>query len=369
MGRVRVVDADSHVEEPLEAWEHLDPRYEARKPFPLTAENRPFLCNLNAFWYIDGRVYPKPVGQGATVYGTPLTQARAARKAFSLGSQGLTDVQARLADMDKAGVDVQVIFPTVFLEPLTEDAAFEAALMASYNTWMAEVCKQRPDRLKWAAVMPLRTMPRAIEELRRARELGAVAAALYGTVGEALLDLPDLDPFYAEAEQLGLPLCVHTGWSHPGITRSFTSLYGSLVAGFTLPVLMGFFALLGGGVLDRFPRLRLAFLEAGVEWVPYVVQRMDHYFHSERANGRPIPRRTASEYLRECEIYFTCEAEERHLPQALAFVGEGRVMISADMPHAEARGGAVGEIQERTDLSERQKALILGENASRFYRI
>ncbi|MBI3077472.1 MAG: amidohydrolase family protein [Deltaproteobacteria bacterium] len=364
-----VVDADSHVEEPAEAWEHLDKEYQARKPFALTAENRPFLTNLNAFWYIDGAVHPKPVGQGTTVFGTPITQAHAQRKSFSLGSQTLLDVDARLKDMDAAGVDIQVIFPTVFLEPLTDDVHFEAALMRSYNTWMAGVCRQRPDRLKWAAVMPLRDVPAAVEELGRAKALGAVAAGIYGTVGEMPLHHRDLDPFYAEAERLQLPVCVHTGWSHPGIRRTIDSIYGAHALSFTLPVMLGFFSFLGGGVLDRFPRLKVGFLEAGSDWVPYLVQRMDHYFHSNGALGRPVPGRSASAYLRECQIFFTCEAEEKLLPQVLEFVGEDRIMISADLPHAEARESAVFELTERTDLSESQKQKLLTDNALRFYAL
>jgi hypothetical protein len=62
MAEFRVIDADSHVEEPAEAWGYLDPKYEARRPFPITGENRPFLHNMNSFWYIDGSVYPKVAG-------------------------------------------------------------------------------------------------------------------------------------------------------------------------------------------------------------------------------------------------------------------------------------------------------------------
>ncbi|MBI3079490.1 MAG: amidohydrolase family protein [Deltaproteobacteria bacterium] len=362
-----VVDADSHVEEPEEAWAYLDKKYEARRPFPLTGENRPILYNLNAFWYIDGQVFPKPIGKGTTVFGTPLTQAVARMKSWSLGSQGLTDVEGRVRDLDDAGIDIQVIFPTVFLQPLTDDVEFEAALMRSYNTWMGKACARRPDRLKWTAVLPLRNVPRAVEEVRRARDLGAVGAAVYGTVGEAMLSEREFDPVWAEAERLQLPVCVHTGWSHPGIMRSGEGPYCAHALTFTLPVLMGYFAFLGGGVLDRFPGLRLAFLEAGLDWVPYMTERMDHYFHAQKINGRPVPGRPASEYLRDCQIYFTCEGEEHLLPQAIEFVGADRVMVSADWPHLEGRENSITEILERGDLSEAIKRKIVGENAVKFY--
>ena len=161
MGEFRVIDADSHVEEPEEAWSFLDPKYEAR---------RPFLHHMNSFWYIDGSVYPKVTGQGVTIYATPVTMARAKLKPFSLDSQTLLEPAARLKDMEAGGVDVQVIFPTIFLEPLSEDPRFEAALMKSYNQWMASACRKHPNRLKWAAVLPMRTA------IRRGGSSGRTAA-------------------------------------------------------------------------------------------------------------------------------------------------------------------------------------------------
>ena len=84
-----VVDADSHVEEPVEAWAALDPAYADRRPYPITGENRPNLFGMNSFWYIDGRVFPHPVGRGVTIYATPVTMERAKIKPFSIESQTL----------------------------------------------------------------------------------------------------------------------------------------------------------------------------------------------------------------------------------------------------------------------------------------
>ena len=370
MAQVGIVDADSHVEECEEYWRYLDPQFAARCPFPIVGENRPEFAGMNAFWYVDGQTFPRPTGRGVTIYSTPLQQERARKKPFSLGSQSLTAPAERLRDLDAGGIDVQVNFPTLFLDTLTEDVAFEAALMASYNSFIAQACAQTPERLKWAAVLPLRDPAAAVAEARRACELGAICAATTaGTLGDLGLDQAGLDPLWAELERSGLPFCVHCGWCNDGVRKPFNTSYGAHVLGFTVPVLMAFYAFVGGGILDRFPRLKLGFLEAGCEWVPYLVQRMDHYFGSESRSGRPVPERPASAYLRDCAIYFTTEAEERHLPQVLEFVGQDRIMISADMPHGEAREASVAEIRERTDLSETQKRQILGEAAATFYGI
>jgi hypothetical protein len=369
MARLPIIDADSHVEECEATWSYLEPKYRDRRPIHLNLSGTPGLPRNDSYWLIDGRIHARPGMPGSTQSGSPVSSTLARGKSFTLGSQTLDDVPQRLRDIDKFGIDISVLFPTAVLTHLTPDPDFEAALMRSYNTWMAGVCKQRPERLKFAAVMPLRSVPEAVAEVKRAKDLGAVGAAVYGTIDQRMLHHRDLDPFWAAAERLEMPICVHTGWSHPGLKWSIDSVFGAHTISFTLPVMMGFFSFLGGGILDRFPRLRVAFLEAGADWVPYLVQRLDHYFASERLAGWWTPERSASEYLRDCQIYFTCEAEERLLPQVLEFAGEDRIMMSADMPHAEARENAVSEIEKRTDLTREQKARILGKNAITFYSL
>ena len=368
MGKSLVIDADSHVEEVRETWDYLEEQYQRRKPLAVVTENRPELADHNAFWLIDGVAHPQYLGRGTTVFATPLDMVYAARKPFSLGSQGMTDPAARLRDMDKEGVDIQVIYPTVFLEPLTDDPGFEAALMRSYNTWMAKACAHNPKRLQWAAVMPMQNVPAAVEEAQRAKELGAVSLAIFGTVRDRMLHDISFDPFFTEAERLEMAVGVHTGWSHPGLRQSVGSNYGAHVLSFTLPVMMGFFSILGY-VLDRHPHLKVGFLEAGVDWLPYMIQRMDHYYHAEKRSGWPVPERNASGYLKDCQIYFTCEAEEKILPEVIRWIGEERIMMEADMPHGEGRETSVQEIQERKDLSDSVKKKILGLNAKAFYNL
>ncbi len=370
MQNYTVIDADSHVEEVEEIWDSLDPEFQLRRPFPITVEKNIEHSNLNAFWYIDGGVVPKLVGSGAMVIATPLTSALARAKPFSLGSQGLTDVKARLKDMDAFGVDVQVIFPTLFLGSVTDDVAFEAALMRAYNTYLSKACAEAPTRLKWAGLVPLRSPAEAAKEVRRCKELGAVAIATLGTAGETLLHHKSLYPVYQEMEKYDLPLCVHVGWSHPGLNKSCENIYISRIS-FTLPVLAAFWSILGGKLLDEFPKLRVAFLEAGSEWLPYWVGRMDHYYHSDTDNARGgyMPKKRPSEYLKEGRIFFTCEAEEALLPQVLELLGEDHMMASADMPHSEARDRCMDIVRDRSDLSDTAKRKILGENAARFYNL
>jgi predicted TIM-barrel fold metal-dependent hydrolase len=363
------IDSDAHVEECEETWNHLDGDYRARRPLPVTLPSAPARGNLNSFWLIDGKTVPQPVGRGASVFATPATCEMGQLKSFSRGSQELTDVKARLRDLDKGGIDVQVIFPTVFLVPLTDDPRFEAALARSYNSWMAEVCRQAPDRLKWNAVMPIRAVDEAVKEVWRARELGAAGLVIYGTVGDRLLSDIGLDPFYSAVSDSGLPLCVHLGWSFPGLNQACDNIYASQVISSCMPILLAFFAVVVG-VLDRFPTLRVGFFEGGSQWVPYMVDLMDHYYEADRRNGwGTLPKKVPSQYLKDGNLYIACEAEDRILPTVLSMWGEDRVMLSSDMPHAELRENAKEEMLRRTDLGEATKRKILVENARAFYGI
>lgn len=363
-----VVDADSHVEEVEETWASLEPPYNARPPLVVDKRGAPGLSIQDAFWLIDGKIVPRMQGRGTTIFGTPVVSTLGQLKPFSRASQTLTPPRARVEDLDRAGIDVQVIFPTIFLEPLSDDPLFQSALIRSYNTWMAATCAQHPDRLKWGAVMPLHRPEDAVAELRRTRELGAVCAVTYGTVGQAMLHYPEFDPFWAEAERLGVPVAIHTGWSHPGLTASGDQVFTSQLIGFTLPVLMAFYSFLGGGILERHPGLRVCFMEAGADWLPYFIQRMDQYYSVDARMGWAVlAKEPPSAYLKRGNVYFTCEGDEALLPTVLEWLGEDFMLASADMPHMEARENSLVEIAERADLSERQKDKILTENPRRFF--
>jgi predicted TIM-barrel fold metal-dependent hydrolase len=329
--------------------------------------NRPILANLNAFWWVDGQIFPKITGTGHTVYGTPPESYHATHKKFTIGSQTLADPTERLKDMDAAGVDIQVNFPTIFLEPLTDDVEFEAALMRSYNTWISSACKAAPDRLKWGAVMPLRNVPAAVDELKRAGYGRGDSHHLRHGRRKAPRPARIRTVLCGSAAAQLSGQCAY-GLSHPGLKASGTTIMAAHAVTFTFPLLLGFYGVIGGGVLDRFPRLRISFLEAGADWIPYLLQRMDHYFHSEKAINRPgLPQRQPSDYFKDCEIYFTCEGDERLLPEVLKWIGDDKMMISGDMPHAEARDNSITESKEKSDLTAAQKKKILGENAKRLF--
>lgn len=369
MERLPVIDADSHVEECEETWSYLEPKYRDRRPVHVNLSGTPGLPRQDSYWLIDGRIHARPGMPGSTQSGSPVSSTLAKSKPFTAESQTLEDVPQRLRDMDKFGIDISVLFPTAVLTHLTPDPDFEAALMRSYNIWIASCCGKAPNRLKWGALVPFRNVFEAVAEIRRAKNLGATAVFTLGTAADKLLHHPSFDPIYSALVEHDLPLCIHVGWSHPGLLESCNDVYESFMISFTLPLLMGFFSMTGGGVLERFPGLRVAFLEAGGDWLPYMVDRMARYYEVARYNWRPVPPRHARDYLRDGNVYLSVEGDDRLLPTVIGIIGEDQVIASADMPHPESRENCMAEIAAREDISQTVKEKILTHNPARLFGI
>ncbi len=367
------IDADSHVYEVEETFAYLPRKFRHRRPLPVTIprDDAPYMGVDNSFWLVDGKTIQWTWGPGTVQIGCPLTSVHANMKEFSVGNQSLMDVPARIRDLDRAGVDVQVIYTTLLIAPLTDDDEFQTALDVSYNRWIEERCGEAPDRLKWTAVIPMRDPKAAVKEIHRVKNAGAVGLVCLGSVGDRMLHRKEFDPIWAAAQETDLPVACHVGW--PGPLRMMCDDHSSsLNVSFTLPVLMGFYSFAGGGILDRFPRLRAVFLEAGCGWLPWYLERMDHYYPVCEffRDSFGLPRITsASPESYKDRIYVTCEADESLLPQTLAYLGENNVMVSEDMPHLEAREGSGEGLGSRGDISARQKARIMYDNPSRFYGV
>jgi predicted TIM-barrel fold metal-dependent hydrolase len=367
------IDADSHVYEVDETWNYLPKKFQSRKPLTITIPRKdaPYMGVDNSFWLIDGKAIQWTWGRGTVQVGCPLTSEHALRKAYGTGHQSLMDVPMRLKAMDNAGIDVQVIYPTLFLVPLTDDDDFETALTVSYNTWIAERCALSP-RLKWVAMLPMRQPEAAVKEIERCKKLGAVGAVTFGTVGDKMLHWPEFDRVWGAAADHDLPVAVHVGWSHPGLRNLCDDHGSSLNISFTLPLLIGMFSFIGGGILDRHPKLRSVFLEGGAGFIPWFYERCDHYHpvaHFFRSSFGLPPQPKESPEAYKDRVFATCEADEALLPQVIEYLGEDNVMAAEDMPHLEAREGGGAEIRGRDDITEVQKQKILVDNTARFYKL
>ena len=195
-----------------------------------------------------------------------------------------------------------------------------------------------------------------------------------GTAGDLTFDHPTLLPFFESLAQTNLPLAVHVGWSCPALNNIYSHIYPSGVIAFLVPVMMGLVALISGGVLDRFPDLRVTFLEAGCQWVHFVLERMDHRFrrtrnqlstfHSQTAPRHDLP---PMDYVRKGNLFFSTEADDVLLPHVIDLVGADNMVFGSDMPHGDREPFVVRKVKERKDISDSAKLKILESNPAQLY--
>jgi uncharacterized protein len=373
---MRVIDADGHVEENPVTFsdKYFDPAFRSQRPQVVPGSEEGL-----AYWMIDEQLFPRRVGRGCHNLGTPVSYQgkpvrHAQRKPDTVGSMELTNLRERLAIMDEEGISLQVLYSTLFLAyPLSCNPPYVTAMCDAYNRWLGDVLSGQ-DRLKWVGVVNLDDIPASVRQVHEAKKLGAVGMMILGTAGDRLLDDASLLPFYEAVAESDLPLAVHVGWSCPSINNLYSHIYPSGVIPFTMPVLMGLVSMMSGGIFDRFPNLRVVYLEAGCLWVHFILERLHHRFQHSGKNlvnvvsrTAPIQKLAPMDYVMKGNLYFSAEIEDALLPQVLELVGDGQIMFGSDMPHGDRERFAARMLQERTDISESAKTKILESNPMRFY--
>jgi predicted TIM-barrel fold metal-dependent hydrolase len=287
-----------------------------------------------------------------------------------------TDVPAArwLEFLDELGVRLSVLYPTAGLaHGLIQDPNWACAVARAYNNWVAERYTRESPRLKAVALLPVQMPEEAAKELKRAKEIGLVAGLLPAvTVLHKGYGHKDFDPIYREAERLDVPLAVH-GAPSRGMGFDF---FDKFIQVHTLEhpfaILIQFTHMIYEGVFERFPKLRVAFLEAGSGWLPYMMDRLDYEYGTRGASSFRQIKKKPSDYVKECPVYVTCEPEETSLAYVAKVIGDDRLMFPSDYPHERVYGEFLKDIPEllaRPELSDHTKQKILYDNAKEFYRI
>jgi uncharacterized protein len=371
----KLFDADAHTMMSPRMWETLPNEYRARRPRPTRVHDASDLGRWTNGWLIEGQIIPHALGPGSQPGNEPARVleefgASSNSEAFPLSSFDLSDPAARLRSMDFMGVDHQMLYPTTLYARMSRDPGFEAALMRSYNRYVGRQCRSFPKRLKWAGLLPLRDARQGLEAIEEMATLGATTAVVYGTAGERLLCDPSFAPVWDELHRSGLPLCVHMGMSYPPFLEVCNGLLAAHGIGMSLPAMMAFVAIVGCGMLDRYPNLKVGFLEFGAEWILYMVPRLDHYLPIDRSQmpiKNDLSQKTIEEQAKSGRIFIAGEADDRMLRAEIDLLGEDQILYSSDLPHGEGRHDAAKEILARQDISDFQKRKILYGNAVKFF--
>ncbi|HEV8297082.1 MAG TPA: amidohydrolase family protein [Acidimicrobiales bacterium] len=347
----RIIDADGHVLEPDDVWAKY-----------LPAEHLAYAPR----WGLDNEGRPR------RIVGAQMQPAFPFPRYDLEPVAGAADPAARLRDMDACGMETAYVYPSAGLHfAAVERDVVVRLLCRAYNDWIRDFCSENPSRLRAAAVVPQVDPQAAVDEARRAvGELGLAAVMLRpNPIRGRTLDDPSFDPLWRTLEELDVPLVLHEATTQ-NVTEAGRDRYTNYMF---LHIIthphehqMAMLSLICGRVLERFPGLRVAFVESGCGWVPYWLERMEqHIDYWGHASAR-LELRPTEYFLRQC--FVSPFADERHLPQVIAALGDENLIYTSDYPYPYVGAEAItSALLDRTDLSERSLDRIAATNAMRLY--
>jgi len=336
------IDADAHVLETDRTWDYMLESEREFRPRVVATPNEK--DSGGESWLIDGRLHGKARNVGAD---TP--QA----------SREMADIEARIKHMDELQVDVQVLYPTVFLRPFTTKPEIELALSRSYNRWLVDIWKQGKERLRWVAVLPLLSMEKALAEAKWAKENGACGIFIRGLEGDRLLSDPYFYPLYEAASRLDMPVCVHSATGSFAVHDFFERESG--FNKFKLAVVGSFHSVLFDDIPQKFPKLKLGFIEVSAQWIPYALHDLARRFQ-RRKKG------LSKNILSESRIYVACQTDD-DLPYILQYSGPDNLVIGSDYGHADTASEleALRILKEKGEIGPNVIDKILDDNPRALY--
>jgi predicted TIM-barrel fold metal-dependent hydrolase len=376
--KMTTVDADGHVLEPRDTWQrYLEPNLRDRAiRIERDADGVEVLL-------VDGRSHLGLRGRLGALGGIGMDSGdlmTVGQRSYEDGCpHGGYDPNARLRVMDDERIDMVLLYPTIGIawEGLVRDPQLATAYCRAYNRWIVDFCSADRRRLVPIAHICLMDPEGAVAEVERARKDGC--AGVYLSPDPASrdgrqFDDPALAPFWQTVQELDMPVAFHV------VARTNTMLapwfgghdepVGNVVFGFAflaLDVMAAFTSMMTRGLFETHPRLRLAVLEAGSNWITAWLDRLDHKFEVMRpfSSLKLLP----SEYFkRQCVI--SAEPDESLTRAIVEHLGADYVVWASDYPHLDASFHVVDTLRERiAGLPHESQRKVLGANVLRFYGI
>ena len=357
-----IISADSHVQEPEEIYsERLPDRFRDRVPHVEVREGK-------RFFIVEGR---KPrrldVAEGRE------TQEDQERE-FRNDPSGGRDIERRLRDLERDGVDAEVIYPNdtlaVFQSP---DPEYQMAMARAYNGWISEWFGGHRDRFAPVGVLPVADIAEAVREVQRAAGLGLRALKVPIVANACPYHRPEYEPLWAAMEEAGLVLTFHSftndrdlypeDWGEEdgyGGALSFMAL--SMAEG-VQPVTY----MISSGALERHPNLKMAVVESGAGWLAWLLHVLDEQADKKHMWIRPRLALKPSEYFKRqgCVTF----SDDPMALRNIEFTGADCLMWGSDYPHDEGTFPHSREVIERTfaGLSPADRTKIVHDNAAKLY--
>ena len=366
-----VIDSDAHVVETERTWDFIPQSDIHLRPVIVTKTDNS--GNDIRYWEIDGKICGtarQPIGKREEwdpnrVAPDMLASAKNSGRKIETpdASKHMEDVGARLRHMDELGIDYQMLYPTIFLRKLAQTDETRVALCRGYNRWLAGIWTQSEGRLRWAAVLPLSVMDEAIKEMHWAAEHGANGVFMRGVEEEGVLQNPYFFPLYEEMSKLNLAVTVHIGNGNPAIESLLnTGPGGSPFSSMRMFSVAACHSWILAGIPQLFPDLRIAFVEAAAQWVPYVVNDLGRRFPGRKGHAAP------EDLLAENRVWVTCQTDD-DIGYLVRYAGEDNLLIGTDYGHTDQSSEieAMRIFKEQGSVEPRVVDKILDSNARAVY--
>ncbi len=286
--------------------------------------------------------------------------------------------------MEDVGIQRAVLYTTgglAYGKIINGDFAIASA--RAYNNWLHETYLKRSPRFQGLGLIPLQEPEEAVKELRRiVDELGFCGAMLASMGHKGHLGAKEYWPVYAEASRLGCCLAVHGG-AHEGLGMDYLTPYAPINSlGHPFSLMVAFAGVVFNGIFDKYPNVRIGFMEGGVSWLQTCLERFDrgwetHIQYDPRGEFIKLEQgEKVSDYIKRHieagRLFVGCEGTEPTLHHAVEAVGNKPFVFSTDFPHEVNNDYCKREIREIMDhksLTEDDKHAILHRNAERFYSL
>jgi len=359
--------ADSHFVEPPSMWaERIDRKFRDRAPH--TVRN---LNGREGEYFVCENIVPIAVAGffGAGVPSQELPEHN--KKGFAQAPLSVTDPAYRIKDLDRDGVQAEVIYTSMGM-PLfgLEDGELRAACFRAFNDWAVEYCSYDFKRLIPLGLITLEDIPAAVAELQRIAKKGARGVMIWAEPApDHPYSAPEYEPFWAAAQDLNTPLSLHILTSRAGTGPTAQGGMMLNLATIHHAIERSLVVMVYGGVLEKFPRLKIVSAENDVGWMAYLMYRLDTVQNRMGAlGGMKLPMR-ASEYIKR-QVYATFIADPTFVDLLERYPADN-IMWSSDYPHTAATFPRSREIVNKRlgMLAPDRLRKIVRDTASRVYGI
>jgi uncharacterized protein len=376
---LRVFDADTHVEPTAEVLDkYIDPSFRPRLPDlaqyrqPVRAGGPGGAAGRHVYRY--GQIsYKRILGEAEP------RESHSGRETHWMGSKrprpGVQDDQAeaRVRDMDDEGTDAHFLIPTSWTSLVGHpDPTIEVNIIRAFHRHMGDFSSQYPERLKSMIVASARDPDAAVKEIREWGKSRWAVAVMPLVTKDIPADHPSLDPIWRAADEHDLPIAHHSfTWTppyFPGVFDLWDNIFLGRLASHPWGAMRFIAAVIGGGIMDRFPTLRVGTLECGFGWLPFWGKRMDEQYAYVGSTAQL--KMKPSDYLKSGRYF--CSVERHEGPDMFdmvtRFVGDDVLMYASDYPHSECQFPDTVSNFLAWDMKPAVRAKLMAGNADRFFK-